>query len=66
MNLYAFRKGQSHYRANYRMHNGNVINLRIVNLENEKEIGLSFLFSEEEQKKFFRVLKIHSLKWGGC
>tara|TARA_B100000963_G_C22563354_1_gene642498 strand:- start:1073 stop:1219 length:147 start_codon:yes stop_codon:yes gene_type:complete len=48
------------------MHNGNVINLRIVNLENEKEIGLSFLFSEEEQKKFFRVLKIHSLKWGGC
>jgi hypothetical protein len=64
MNLYAFKKDGIEYKARYRMHNGKVINLRISDLDNEVEP--SHLFSDEEKRKFLRVLQIHSLKYLGC
>lgn len=67
MNLYAFKKDGIEYKARYRMHKGKVINLRITELHNsDNEIEPPLLFSDEEKRKFLRVLQIHSLKYLGC
>lgn len=67
MNLYAFQKSGIQYKAHYRMCKGKVISLRITELHNsDNEIEPSLIFSDEEKRKFLRVLQIHSLKYLGC
>ena len=67
MKLYAFKKNEIEYKARYRIHKGKVINLRITELHNsDNEIEPSLLFSDDEKRKFLRVLQLHSLKYLGC
>tara|TARA_B100001115_G_scaffold180672_1_gene173437 strand:- start:293 stop:496 length:204 start_codon:yes stop_codon:yes gene_type:complete len=67
MNLYAFKKNEIEYKARYRIHKGKVTALRITKIHNSNsEIEPSLLFSDDEKRKFLRVLQLHSLKYLGC
>lgn len=67
MNLYAFKKNEIEYKARYRMSKGKVTALTITEIHNSNsEIEPSLIFSDEEKRKFLRVLQLHSLKYLGC
>ena len=70
MHCFIFELDKKIYQANYRIKEGSITDLLITifsatEKSDREKIDLDLLLSKKEQAKFFRALKIHSLRYLG-